>query len=290
MLLERFIKNKQIHPPEWLASNLHFLADAGSTAYGTHNENSDYDIFGFCTPKLHVIFPQILGHIRGFGGEPENFERWGEAHIIDSDGKEYDFSILSIVKFFHLCLINNPDQLDVLFVPRECIRHITSTGEIVRDNRKKFLSKRVFYKYKGYAYSQLNKAEKENPIGKRKELRDKYGFDTKFLSHLYRLILECEQILAEGDLDLRRNKEHIKAVKNGLISLEEGKAWFAEKEKYLEKLLVETKLPEQPDEAEIRTLLLKCLENHYGSIDKYVTDVNKERVAIEEIKRIVRNL
>lgn len=290
MILEKFLKAKKIHPPEWLPSNIHFLTDAGSYAYGTQNENSDRDIFGFCTPKLEVIFPQRVGWIKGFGGEPENFERWSESHILDDDGQEYDFSILSIVKFFHLCYINNPDQLDVLFVPRECIRHITSTGEIVRENRHKFLSKQVLWKYRGYAYSQLNKAEKEAPTGKRKELKDKWGFDPKFLCHLYRLVLEAEQILSEGDLDLRRNKDIVKSVKNGLVPLEEAKAWFAIKEKGLEELVQKTKLPEKPDEAEIKGLLLKSIENHYGSVDKYVNDINKERVAIEQIKKIVNNL
>jgi predicted nucleotidyltransferase len=289
MLLEKFVKAKKIHPPEWLISNCHFLANSGSHAYGTHNEFSDIDIFGFCTPPKHIIFPHLAGVIKNFGDQGQCFDRWGESHIIGDDNLEYDFSVLNIVNFFHLCMKNNPDQLDVLFVPRECIRHITSTGEIVRDNRHKFLSKQVFWRYKGYAYSQLNKAEKEQPVGKRKILRDKFGFDPKFLCHLYRLVLEAEQILTEGDLDLRRNKEQVKYVKEGNVPLEEATKWFSSKEKQLEELLLKSKLPESPDENEIKAILLKALEHHYGSLDKAINLPNTAELKLEQIRKILES-
>lgn len=291
MILDKFIKTKQIHPPEWLPSNVHFLADSGSIAYNTHNQFSDYDIFGFCTPRKETIFPHLAGAIPGFGFQPERFDRWSEQHIFDKDdnNKEYDFCILNIVNFVELCRKNNPDQLDVLFVPRECIRHITSTGEIIRNNRHKFLSKRVYYRYKGYAYSQLNKSEKENAIGKRKELRDKFGFDPKFLCHLYRLIYEAEMVLTEGDMDLRRHCEHIKYVKAGNVNIAEAKAWFAEKEKHLEKLYQTSKLPEEPDENEIRLILLNAIENHYGDLSKCIVEQGKEARILDEIRKLVNS-
>lgn len=288
MILEKFNKLKLISPPDWLLSNCHFIANAGSYAYGTNTEESDIDLFGFVTPPLQYIFSHLHGYLDGFGTPPPRFNRWEQSHIM-FEGKEYDFSILNIVDFVNLCFKNNPDQLDILFVNRENIRHITSTGELIRHNRHKFLSKRIFWRYRGYAMSQLNKSEKENPIGKRKANRDKFGYDTKFLSHLYRLVLECEQMLAEGDLDLTRHKEKLINVKNGGSSLEEAKRWFAEKERYLEKLLETTKLPENPDEEEIKALLLKALENHYGSLDKCIKNTSNELKDILKIKEIVRN-
>lgn len=93
--------------------------------------------------------------------------------------------------------------------------------------------------------SQLNKAEREQPVGKRKALKDKFGFDPKFLCHLYRLVLECEQILLTKDLDLRRDCEQIRYVKEGHVPLAEAKEWFASKDKYLTSLYHESKLPEK---------------------------------------------
>lgn len=287
MLLEKFVKAKKIHPPEWLISNCHFLVTAGSHAYGCATNESDIDIFGFCTPKLNILFPHLDGHINNFGTPPQKFDRWNEAHIFDDDGREYDFNVLNIVNFVELCRKNNPDMIDVLFAPRDCIRHSTSTGELIRNNRHKFLSKQVFYRYRGYAMSQLNAAIKENPIGKRKELKEKYGVDVKFLSHLYRLILECEQILKEGDVDLRKNAEQIKYVRNGQVTLNDARIWFGEKEKVLEKLLQETKLPETPNEDEIKKLLLSALENHYGSLDKIIKIPTIADIKIEKIRRIL---
>jgi len=45
----------------------------------------------------------------------------------------------------------------MLFVPRECILHTTEVGEIIRENRKMFLSKLGWNTFKGYAYSQLKR-------------------------------------------------------------------------------------------------------------------------------------
>ena len=290
MLLDKFIKNKQIHPPEWLPANIHFLADGGSIAYNTANENSDRDVVGFCTPRKGMIFPNSAGVIQGFGNQGEKFDRWSEQSIIDKEtGKEYDFSILNIINFFELCRKNNPDQLDILFVPRECIRHITSTGEIVRNNRHKFLSKKVYFRYKNYGYSQLEKSEKRNPIGKRKESHDKFGFDPKFLCNLYRLIYEAEMILGEGDLDLRRHSDHIRHVKAGNVNIEEARAWFAEKEKHLDKLYAESKLPDEPDENVLKSILLNALENHYGDLSKCVTEVGKDTRILNEIRKLVNS-
>jgi predicted nucleotidyltransferase len=287
MLVERFAKRKLINPPEWLPNNIHYLADAGSHSYGTHNGDSDRDLFGFCTPPKRMIFPHLYGVIKNFSDQGEDFQRWHEQK--ECDGTEYDFSVLNIVHFFNLLLKNNPDQVDVLFVNRENIRHITAMGQMVRDARHMFLSKQVYAKYRGYAYSQFNKAEKEKPTGERKLLRDKFGFDPKFLCHCVRLAYECEQILLEGDLDLQRNKDHVKAVKNGLVHLDEVRKWFADKEKSLEKAYRESKLPEYPPEPEIKNLLINCLEHHYGSLKDAIIIEGREIEAIRKVKEILKD-
>ena len=70
-------------------------------------------------------------------------------------------------------------------------------------------------KFKGYAYSQQHKLANKQPQGKRAELVAEHGFDTRFGYHLVRLISEVEQILVEGDIDLRRNNEPLKAIRRG---------------------------------------------------------------------------
>jgi hypothetical protein len=52
---------------------------------------------------------------------------------------------------------NNPNMIDSLFTPHDCVRHITKIGQMVRDSRKLFLHKGSWHKFRGYSYSNLAK-------------------------------------------------------------------------------------------------------------------------------------
>lgn len=289
MLLHRLQKDGLIQPPKWLPDNTHYLTVMGSTAYAVSNDMSDMDIYGFAIPPKEQVFPHLAGHIQGFGRQVQNFEQWQQHHIKTDDGKEYDFAINSIVKYFQLCMDNNPNMVDSLFTPVRCVLHTTQIGEMVREKRRMFLHKGSFHKFKGYAYGQLqkvkNKQKSDNP--KRQASIDLCGFDAKAGYHVVRLALECEQILSEGDLDLERNREQLKAIRRGDWSMERLIKFFEDKERHLESLAAETKLPKYPDEDAIRTLLLNCLEAHYGSLQNSVvrqTDVDK---VLDEMRAVI---
>ena len=144
--------------PAHMKNNIHYECVIGSVAYGVSDNMSDIDVYGFCMPPRHIIFPYESGRIFGFGDMPENFKTWQKHHIMDRQrNKEYDITIYSIVRFFQLCMENNPNMIDSLFVPTRCIIYATQLGQHVRNNRKLFLSKRVWHSFKGYAHSQLHK-------------------------------------------------------------------------------------------------------------------------------------
>ena len=132
---------------------------------------------------------------------------------------------------------NNPNIIDCLFTPTTCVLHSTRVGNLVRENRRLFLHKGAWPKFKGYAYSQLHKLAIKEPQGKRAELVAEHGFDTKFGYHVVRLIGEVEQILVEGDIDLQRNNEQLKAIRRGEWTEERLRQWFADKESHLERAL-----------------------------------------------------
>ena len=113
-------------------------------------------------------------------------------------------------------------------------------------------------------------------------------FDTKYACHLVRLAYECEMILVEGTLDLRRNNEHLKRIRKGEVSEQEIYKWFGEKELQLNALYQTSKLRHKPDEQAIKTLLLSCLEQHYGSLEKCVANTNITEQAIREINGILQ--
>ena len=60
---------------------------------------------------------------------------------------------------------NNPNMIDSLFVSQRCVLHCSPIGDLVRQNRKLFLHKGIFFKLKGYSYSQLHKMRIKKPEG-----------------------------------------------------------------------------------------------------------------------------
>lgn len=287
-IVEKLKKQKLINPPKWLPNSIQYNVMMGSHAYGVSDVGSDIDVYGFCIPHKDMIFPHLSGEILGFGKQVKRFEQWSEHHIETLDGeKEYDFAIYSIVKYFQLCMDNNPNMIDSLFVPQRCILHSTNVGNIVRENRKLFLHKGSWHKFKGYAYSQLHKMKIKQPTGKRRERVEKFGYDTKFGYHVVRLLGEVEQILTEGDIDLERNREQLKAIRRGDWKLSDIDEYFNYKEKDLETLYTKSTLQHSPKEGSIKQLLLDCLEEHFGSLDKCIVNPSKATQALSDIQKIV---
>jgi predicted nucleotidyltransferase len=284
-----------IRPPSFLPTNVMYETIMGSTAYGVSSDESDWDVYGFCIPPKEEVFPHLDGEIPGFGEPKKRFAQFQQMHIHDASaqggkGIQYDLTIYSIVKYMSLCMECNPNVIDSLFTPRECVLHITQVGTMVRDARELFLHKGCWPKFKGYAYAQLHKMKGKNPIGKRVALREKFGFDVKFAYHIVRLLGECEQILMDGTIDLRRDREQLKAIRRGEVPEEDIVKWASEKEQFLESLYHSSKIPDHPDVDKIRQLLLNCLEHHYGSLDACVVQMDPVVAALREIGNIINRV
>jgi hypothetical protein len=171
--------------------------------------------------------------------------------------------------------------------------HSTNIGERLREKRRSLLHLGSWHKYRGYSYQQMSKirgkSNSTNP--KRAALVEKFGYDTKFAMHVVRLLLQIEEIMATGDLHLDRNSKLLQSVRNGEWTFERLEDWATEKEKALEQLYSNSKLPYKPDEEAVKTLLLECLEGHYGSlsaavkIDKTVDQlVNELDIVLEKFR------
>lgn len=284
--IERLTKQQHIRPPSWLPGNVRYETLMGSQAYGVTTENSDWDMVGFVVPPKDIVFPHLAGYIPGFGRQQQKFVCYQQHHVRAED-RTYDLNCYNIVHYMHLCMDCNPNMLDSLFVPRECIIHASKISEMIREKRHMFLHKGAWHKYKGYAYSQLHKMKNKHPEGKRAETVAEYGYDVKFAYHLVRLLGEVEQILAEGDIDLRRNREQLKAIRRGEMTEDDIIKWAAGKEHSLEKLYEESTLPWGPNQDAIKQLLLDCLEEHFGTLEGcIVTDMGPVWV-LREIADII---
>ena len=349
-LVKKLEDRKLIRPPSWLSDSVQLLVNTGSVAYGISKDTSDIDCYGICIPKKEQIFPHLSGEILGFGKQKQRFEHYLQHGVVDiNKGVKYDITVFNIVKSFHLMMECNPNQIEIPYVPQDCILSTTQVGQMIRENRRLFLHKGAWPKHKGYAYSSLHKmtnrnirleyikeieakydidinyddlVEEEHRRGlpeynaelgnegvkklqydeivkcrqilssnrNQKILDEKQEFDRKFATHCVRLLLQAEQILTEYDLDLRKHSDQLKAIRRGEVSEKDVREFFSVKEKELEKVYHDSKIPYGPDEAKIKDLLLRCLEHHYGSLDRCVERLDKYEIAINKIKDIVNIL
>lgn len=275
--------------PRWMPDNMCYETVMGSLAYGVSSDLSDVDVYGFCIPPKELVFPHLAGEIPGFGRQIQRFEQYQQHHIDDPSVKDrcYDVQVFSIVKFFHLCMENNPNALDCLFTPIDCVTQCSRIGQMVREHRRDFLHKGSWHRFKGYAYSQMHKMDNKKPIGKRKATIETHGYDVKFAYHVVRLINEAEQILIEGDIDLRRDAELLKSIRRGEWTQQQIRDYFQAKESTLDRAYVESKLQHEPDEPKLKRLLLDCLEAHYGDLSAAVATPGRDRDTLREIRAIL---
>lgn len=280
-------------PPAFIPLNMHYETIMGSYAYGVSAETSDLDVYGFCIPPRDEIFPHLRGEIIGFGQQHQRFTQYQQHHLRDHDalggkGREVDLTIYNIVDYFQLVMKNNPNMIDSLFTPDTCVLHMTKIGSLVRNARKMFLHKGCWHTFKGYAYAQMHKLSSKVPIGKRKQTVKQYGYDVKFAYHTVRLLGEAEMIMLEGDLDLQRNREQLKSIRRGEWTEVQLREYFAMKERELEQVYLNSKLPIQPHEQAIKQLLLDCLEEHYGSLEKCIVNPDRATVALREVNQLLQ--
>lgn len=286
--------------PHWIVNNTIYLTISGSISYGcadtNTNEASDLDTIGICIPPKESLFPKyILGFDPAPKLEPGVSGVYEEHHINDPSaregkGRQYDLNIYNITKFFSECLKCNPNLIDSLFTREECVLHCTKAAHVLKENRKIFLSKLCWNTYKEYAFSQLHKMESKKPLGKRKEQREKFGYDVKFGYNLVRILEECDQILSEGDLDLMRSRELLKSIRRGDWTQEQIIDFCDRKKETLEKTYSNSTLPAKPDATKVRQLLVNILEHHYGSLDKCLPkNPNAAEILLKEIKTMIQN-
>lgn len=292
-LIQTLSSKNLIKPPPFVVGGTQYLTLMGSTAYGVAGESADWDIYGFCIPPKDMVFPHLRGEIPGFGNQIQKFEQFQQHHILEKDtAKEYDVNVYSIIKYFQLVMDNNPNMIDSLFTHQSCVLKATKLANHVRDNRRTFLHKGSWHKFKGYAYSQMHKMKIKNPEegSVRFESVQKHGYDVKFAYHVVRLLNEVEQILTEGDLDLMRNKEQLKAIRRGEWTIDQIESYFFLKEVDLETAYTNSKLPHRPEEEKIKKILLEVLEEHYGSLDGAITLPGQEKAILQQIKELVKNV
>jgi len=239
-----------VNESEICLSNIIYKTYAGSMIYGTNHADSDVDIRGICVMPRNFYYG-----LKRF----EHFEQKGNKELnID------DMTIYDIKKFFQLAMGCNPNIIELLFVAPQHILVKDSIAEKIINNRHLFISQKLYHTFKGYAYAQRQKIIDRNPIGVRKEIVDKYGYDVKFSLHLLRLLYECIELLKSGSLTLPLycNKELLD-IRLGKWKYEDVIKKAEDLEKMVDDLYVKTSIPHHPDINTIDKLLTECIEDHW---------------------------
>jgi len=131
--LEMTLGNKII-----MEHRLIFKAVVGSQAQGTATPQSDEDLKG--------IYIQKNDDIISYG-----YEEYVE---VSKDESYYE-----IKRFFDLLLVANPNAIEILFSPQDCILISSPEFKLLYENRNRFLTKRCFQTFAGYANMQIKKAK-----------------------------------------------------------------------------------------------------------------------------------
>ena len=188
-------------------TNTVYLIKTGSRAAGMDVADSDVDLRSVYCPRLEDM-------INGFASDK----------IIERKTEQYDICEYPINHFLRLCYDGNPNILEWLFVPTDCIDHIDDRFKSIYSHRQMYLTKKLYHKFKGYMTGQLQKLNKDATphLGaKRKADYEKYGYPTKNAAHLIRLgRMGCE-VLEQGKMLVRRpDAGELLDIRNGVWTKE----------------------------------------------------------------------
>lgn len=229
----------------------------GSIAHGTYRPNShansidDKDTMAFCVPPADTY----LGL--------SEFQSRGTQEIMRDP---WDIVIYESRKAIRLLAQGNPNVLAMLWLPDNLYIKKTDSGEYLLANKNAFVGRHVFKPFVGYATAQLRKMESGEYKGymgdKRRELVEKFGYDTKNASHLIRLLRQGIEFLRDGELNvLRHDSAELLDIKDGKWGLDKVKEEANRLFRRAEDAYDRSTLPVRPDEGAVNDIAIEIARN-----------------------------
>ena len=237
-----------------LPNNLILLGYRGSISHNMYVPNTDPNSIDDI--DLMGIFMYPVDHYIGINKSKDVDEKFVDKWDVVS----YEF-----MKFVGLLLKSNPNVTSMLWLNKEHYIKVHSYGRLLIENRDLFVSKKAFDSYIGYAYGQLKKMEsfvKQGYMGqKRKQLVEKYHYDTKNAAHCIRLLKMCVEFLNTGELCVFREKDadFLLDIKRGQWTLDEVKKEATRLFSLADKAFAESTLPEEPNYDKVNSLVMEIM-------------------------------
>jgi predicted nucleotidyltransferase len=239
----------------------------GSHLYGTQTPLSDIDERGVFIPDERYFY--------GFLNRTEQFE-----------DKKNDITYFEIRKFMQLAINNNPNIIELLFVPKYKWLQNTVDWLQIYKNRELFLSKKCKYTFSGYAHSQFNRIKLHrswllNPPKKKPERKD-FGL-SEHRSDLTRDQIGAFNVLLALKLE---NIKEFHPLKEDLEIMQETKDFKALCTQFtdIDKEAVQTIIPISDSFIEIlqKENGYAMAERHYNQYENWKKNRNPERAKLEE--------
>lgn len=220
----------------------------GSHAYGVANKDSDIDLRSIMLPTIDEAL-SLKNH-----------------KIKQTKHGDDDTVFMPIQHFFWLSHKCNPSVIEWLYVPNNCMELHTPESKIIRDNRYLFLSKEIYYRFKGYAFSELTRLTKitgRTGAARRNTIFEK-GFNVKSGYNVVRLLDEAIELLSEGFLKMPlEHRELYRSIREGKLELIDIMNLAEEKQLELDKAFKASKLPEKSNFEVIDRLMVKIIKGEY---------------------------
>jgi len=231
----------------------------GSTVHGLAKPGTDdRDEMGVCVePREYIL-----------GLRP--FEHWisrSQAEGIPSGPGDLDLTIYGLRKYCRLALKGSPTVLLLLFVDGEHVVERSALGKELQALSGRFVSKRTGRAFLGYLDAQRRGLLGERHATRTRELAGEHGYDTKYAMHALRIAHQGHELLSTGRITLPvapPAREELMNVRRGALPLAEVLEQLREHTGRLERAMLESGLPEAPDEAAVDSFLASAYERAWA--------------------------
>lgn len=188
--------------------------------------------------------------------------------------KEWDVVSYELIKAMTLLTNANPNVLGLLWLRNVDYIHVMPAGQKIINNRKLFVSKKLYHSFSGYAHGQLHRMTHfkfEGYMGeKRKMMVEQFGYDPKHAAHCIRLLRMGIEFLNEGELHVfREDAQQLGEIKRGEWTLDQIKTEADRLFKRAEEAYDRCQLPNQADREKINELTVEILRDHF-KMDRYL--------------------
>lgn len=234
-----------------MLDRIFYRVEVGSTAHGFGIKGEE-DI-----DHVAVALPEKNEWCKVDSSPEESFvHRPGRGASDPSGPGDLDLVVYGALKYCKLAYKGNPSILTALYSP------IIETSELGNELRALgetgcFVSYQAKNAFCGYLQQQRKKLFK--PPASRQHIVEKYGYDTKYVTHMARLAIQGYEFLTTGKINIPMDQSYLNdliAIRNGGLTQDDALYYIS----ILEKRLLELDMNKNPDPIPINNYLNKVYE------------------------------